>query len=157
MPFSTVTHFLLSHVTIDFGGIFNGFRLPGAGGAGIYPTSAGPVGGPPGISNGIFGPSAGIAGAGGGGSFFGAGNVGGGPFGGNFFSRSQVGGSSLSNYNPNLVSDCPTTEYNRTGICVSNPAECRNRGGRIVGQCFANPILGESHTHAMCTVTSTIE
>lgn len=126
---------------IDFGGFFNGFRLPGPGGPGVYPPNSGAGGVAPGItSNGIFGASSGPGvPPGAGGSFFGSG----GPFGANFFSRSQVGGSSLSNYNPNLVSDCPTTEYNRTGICVSNPAECRNRGGRIVGQCFANPILGE--------------
>ena len=47
-------------------------------------------------------------------------------------------------YNPNRISDCPTTEYNRTGICVTSAYECRNRGGRVVGQCFASPISGSN-------------
>ena len=140
----------------DFGGLLNGFRLPGAGnsiyptalpGQGILPGAVNSFGSPGGLfggggpAGGPFGP----AGGGGGNFLGGAFGGGGGPgFGGGFFGRSQVGGSSLANYNPNLVSDCPTNEHNRTGICVSNPLECRNRGGRIVGQCFANPILGSS-------------
>ena len=43
-------------------------------------------------------------------------------------------------YDANRISDCPTTEYNRTGVCVSNPLECRSRGGRVVGQCYTNPL-----------------
>ncbi|XP_053203835.1 uncharacterized protein LOC128388463 isoform X1 [Panonychus citri] len=43
---------------------------------------------------------------------------------------------------PNSVSDCPTGDGNRTGICVSNSFECRRRGGRALGNCYATPISG---------------
>lgn len=38
---------------------------------------------------------------------------------------------------PNTVSDCPTGDGNRTGICVANALECQRRGGRTLGSCYA--------------------
>ena len=69
------------------------------------------------------------------------------PTGGGFLGGGSLlrpGPASASYYNPNRISDCPTSEYNRTGICVSSAFECRSRGGRVVGQCFANPLSGSS-------------
>lgn len=48
------------------------------------------------------------------------------------------------NYYPNRISDCPTTEYNRTGVCVNNAWECRSRGGRVVGNCYAPSLSGNT-------------
>lgn len=36
------------------------------------------------------------------------------------------------------IGDCPTFDGNRTGICVTSAAECRNRGGRRLGSCYSN-------------------
>lgn len=69
-------------------------------------------------SGGLFGSSPGIVGPSSGGLF----------------------GLGFNQYNPNRISDCPTTEYNRTGVCETSPYDCRRKGGRVVGQCFATPI-----------------
>ncbi|KAI1285797.1 hypothetical protein HDE_11638 [Halotydeus destructor] len=70
---------------------------------------------------------------------------------GSAFSTPLIGGgvnNGLFGYNqqfqPNRISDCPTTEFNRTGICVTSAYECRGRGGRVVGQCYATPLTGSS-------------
>lgn len=40
------------------------------------------------------------------------------------------------------ISDCPTTDGNRTGICVRSTSECTSRGGRPLGTCYATPQTG---------------
>lgn len=105
----------------DFFGILPGGLNPGGGG-GI----GGGIGPPGGLGS---GPGSGLP-------------VGGTGFLG--FGGPPLFGQSSLYYNPNRVSDCPTSEYNRTGICVTSAYECRNRGGRVVGQCFATPISGSN-------------
>lgn len=40
------------------------------------------------------------------------------------------------------MSDCYTTDGNRTGICVRSMMECTQRGGRAMGNCYAMPLQG---------------
>lgn len=94
-------------------------------------------GGLPGFGSGIGGPNSNIYGPGSSSSGAATGGLFGGFFGG------AAPGSSLP-YSPHRVSDCPTTEFNRTGICVSHVNECRSRGGRVVGQCFVDPLSGSN-------------
>ena len=119
--------------------------IPGVGGGSFGGGSFGSGGYPP---SGI-----GFPGSSGGGLFpgLGGGFQGGAGFPGGSFGSGGLfpSGNSWLNpqgqlYSPHRISDCPTTEYNRTGICVSSPNECRSRGGRIVGQCYINPISGSN-------------
>jgi hypothetical protein len=69
------------------------------------------------------------------------GNPGFGGIGGGF--GSGFGSDSFNAYNPiPHISDCPTNDGNRTGICVRSTAECTSRGGRPLGACYATPQSG---------------
>ena len=126
---------LTSTKQADFFGLIPGGFKPGpgvgVGPGGVVGGSAGLLPGPGlGSGAGLIPPTQGV---GPGGGFLG-GLAGGSP----------IFGGAAAFYNPNRVSDCPTQEYNRTGVCVTSAYECRNRGGRVVGQCFATPISGSN-------------
>lgn len=57
------------------------------------------------------------------------------------FFTNQVRGFGWTRWGGNVlqsISDCPTFDGNRTGICVATASECRERGGRRLGTCYAN-------------------
>ncbi|XP_054166089.1 uncharacterized protein LOC128963602 [Oppia nitens] len=54
-----------------------------------------------------------------------------------------LGGRDMYNIDAK-VSDCATSDGNRTGICVRTTSECTNRGGRPLGTCFATPQYGSN-------------
>ncbi|RWS15546.1 uncharacterized protein B4U79_13640 [Dinothrombium tinctorium] len=57
----------------------------------------------------------------------------------------QIPGSGIipgTNLHTHAVKDCPTTDGNRTGICVRTSRECIARGGRVLGNCYPQTQLG---------------
>ena len=42
------------------------------------------------------------------------------------------------------ISDCATSDGNRTGICVRSTVECTSRGGRPLGTCYSTPQYGSN-------------
>jgi len=73
----------------------------------------------------------------------GFGGIGGGLNGGFGGIGGGFGSEGFNTYNPvPRISDCATTDGNRTGICVRTTSECTSRGGRPLGACFATPQSG---------------